>query len=172
MKLPVCLHIRGLPELAPIANRILQVSWVVFDHFCAEISNGKKDTLLNWWIIFAKLSVLYISVQDRSNRGRKICLKKVLTKIGKKSSHHWAILIWFCVLFVQWIFNVKRCQTCVNLLFLSCLSPLEPFWLTMTSITESFNPSKHTPLYKTNKKWERNNAMETTKNYYLCPKLC
>ena len=27
-------------------------------------------------------------------------------------------------------------------------SPLDPFRLTMTSLTESFNPSKHTPLYK------------------------
>ena len=33
---------------------------------------------------------------------------------------------------------------------------LEPFRPTMTSLTESFNTSKHTPLYKNDLKWERN----------------
>ena len=32
------------------------------------------------------------------------------------------------------------------------LSPLESFWLTMTSLTESLNTSKHTPLYENDQK--------------------
>ena len=40
-------------------------------------------------------------------------------------------------------------------------SPWEPFWLTMTSLTERFHLLKHSPLYE-NKQNERNVTMEAT----------
>ena len=104
--------------------------------------------LLQLFFMPLLLQLFFSSFQDLG--GNKKCNRSQWTSwrnLQGLRSLHWTILVLFCILFVQWsvfplhhlLSHPKNC---------SFLSPLEPFWPTMTSLTESFNPSKYTPLYQ------------------------